>query len=113
MTPTLMSLLVAAIGGGVVSLALAWICYRIWGRPQLEATLAQVQDEFEQRVRKGVTDAATALMPELRAQVALGFRDALKDSHAAGIAEGTAKIVSGSTELVVDSLSNLLGLKKK
>ena len=106
-------LLVAALAGGVASFALAYICYRLWGQPRLEAALAEIEEQFEQRVRKGVVAAGEELLPAFREQVALGFRDALKDSHAAGIAEGTAKIVSGSTELVVESLTNLFGLKKK
>jgi hypothetical protein len=106
-------LLVAALAGGMASLALAYLAWRLWGESRAEAALAQIEDRFEQRVRKGVVAAGEQLLPAFREQVALGFRDALKDSHAAGIAEGTAKIVSGSTELVVESLSNLFGLKKK
>jgi hypothetical protein len=64
-------------------------------------------------VRAGVLAAGTDLLPALREHVKLGFQDALKGSAAAGIAEGTAKIVSGSTDLVTDALSNLFGLKKK
>ena len=113
MNPMLVWMIAAAFAGGVTALVLAWIAYRIWGRPALEAELAQIQDEFEKRVRKGVLEAGEQLLPAFREQVALGFRDALKGSHAAGIAEGTAKIVTGSTDLLVDSLSNLFGLKKK
>jgi hypothetical protein len=45
--------------------------------------------------------------------VALGFTDALGKSHAAGIAEGTAQIVTGSTQLLTESLGNLFVLRKK
>ena len=113
MNPMMIWLLAAALAGGIASLALAYLAYRLWGQSRLETALAEIEDQFEERVRKGVLAAGKELLPAFREQVALGFRDALKDSHAAGIAEGTAKIVSGSTELVVESLTNLFGLKKK
>lgn len=113
MTSTLMWIAVAALASSALTLALGWLAYRTWAQPRLDAELLKLQDTFEQRVRAGVLAAGRELLPALREQVKLGFQDALKDSHAAGIAEGTAKIVSGSTDLLVDSVSNLLGLKKK
>ena len=113
MSSMLTWVVVAALAGSVVTLALAWGVYRVWGRAQLDAELVKIQAEFERHVKRGVLEAGEQLLPAFREQVRLGFQDALKQSHAAGIAEGTAKIVSGSTELVMDSLSNLFGLKKK
>lgn len=104
---------VTALASSALTLALGWLAYRTWGRPRLDAELLRIQDAFEQRVRAGVLAAGHDLLPALREQVRLGFTDALKSSHAAGIAEGTAKIVTGSTDLLVDGLSNLFGLKKK
>lgn len=102
-----------ALASSLVTLGLGFLGYRIWVQGQLETELQRIQGEFEQRVRSGVLAAGRELLPALREQVKLGFQDALKDSHAAGIAEGTAKIVSGSTDMLVDGLSNLFGLKKK
>lgn len=104
---------VAALSGSLFTLALAFLIYRLWGERRLDAELERIQQEFEKHVKAGVLAAGHELLPAFREQVTLGFTDALKSSHAAGIAEGTAKIVSGSTELLVDSLSNLFGLKKK
>lgn len=104
---------VTAFASSVLTLAFAVLAWKLWGRPRYEAELLKVQDEFEQRVRKGVLAAGQDLLPAFREQVSEGFADVLKGSHAAGIAEGTAKIVTGSTELLVDSLSNLFGFKKK
>jgi hypothetical protein len=109
----LITLMTAAVLGGLVTLVLAWLWYRIWGERRLDARLVQVQGEFERHVKQGVLAAGHELLPSLREQVRLGFEDALKGSHAANIAEGTAKIVAGSTDLLVDSLSNLFGLRKK
>lgn len=106
-------LLTAALLGSLVTLALAWLWYRLWGARRLDDALVRIQAEFEQHVKRGVLAAGEELLPSLREQVKLGFQDALKSSHAAGIAEGTAKIVSGSTDLLVDSLNNLFGFKKK
>lgn len=113
MDSMLMWVIVAALTSSVLTLALAALAWRAWARPRLDAQLVLLQDTFEQRVRSGVLAAGRELLPALREQVKLGFQDALKDSHAAGIAEGTAKIVSGSAELLADGLNNLFGLKKK
>ena len=102
-----------ALLSSVLTLALAAWWYRAAGRHQLDARLVAVQQEFERHVKAGVLAAGHELLPAFREQVRLGFEDALKGSRAAGIAEGTAKIVTGSTDLLVDSLSNLFGLKKK
>jgi len=113
MTSMLMWVIVTALASSGLTLALAWLAYRGWAQPRLEMQLLLLQDAFEQRVRSGVLAAGRELLPALREQVKLGFQDALKDSHAAGIAEGTAKIVSGSAELLADRLTDLFGLKKK
>jgi len=113
MDSMLVWVVVTALASSALTVALGFVAWRVWAAPRLDARLLQVQDAFEQRVRAGVLAAGTDLLPALREHVKLGFQDALKGSHAAGIAEGTAKIVSGSTDLVADALSNLFGLKKK
>ena len=113
MDSMLMWIVVTALASSVLTLVLAWLLWKTVGATRLEAELVKVQAEFERHVKRGVLEAGEQLLPAFREQVRLGFQDALKQSHAAGIAEGTAKIVSGSTELVMDSLSNLFGLKKK
>ena len=113
METLLIGVISTALASSALTVALGWLAYRAWGRSRLDAELLKIQDAFERRVRDGVLAAGRELLPALREQVKLGFQDALKDSHAAGIAEGTAKIVTGSTDLLVDGLSNLFGLKKK
>jgi len=104
---------VTALATSVLTLALGALAWRAWGQPRFDAELLKIQDEFEKRVRAGVLAAGQELLPAFRQQVSAGFAAVLKESHAAGIAEGTAKIVTGSTELLVDRLSDLFGLKKK
>lgn len=106
-------LFAAALLGALATAALAAAVHRLWLAPRLEARLAAMQDEFERRVKTGVLAAGQELLPALREQVALGFQDALRSSKAAGLAEGTAKVVTGSADLLVDGLGNLFGLKKK
>lgn len=113
MTISVLGVLAIALASSVLTLAGAWLFYQAFGRAQLEARLVEAQAGLEASVKRGVLAAGDELLPRLREHVSLGFRDVLEKSHAAGIAEGTAKIVSSSTELVVDSLSSLLGLKKK
>jgi hypothetical protein len=113
MNAVMPELVAAALLGGVATLACAFAWYRLWGARRLEAALVRIQGEFEQHVKRGVLAAGEELLPALREQVKLGFQDALRDSHAASVAEGTAKLVTGSTDLLVESLGNLFGLKKK
>jgi len=113
MESMLVWVVVTALASSALTVLLGFTVWRLWAAPRLDAQLLQIQDAFEQRVRAGVMAAGTDLLPALREHVKLGFQDALKGSAAAGIAEGTAKIVSGSTDLVTDALSNLFGLKKK
>lgn len=113
MNSIVLAMLASAVLGGATALALAWLWYRLWGARRLDAALVRIQAEFEQHVKRGVLAAGEELLPALREQVKLGFQDALKGSHAATVAEGTAKIVTGSTDLLVESLGNLFGLKKK
>ena len=113
MTSMLTWLVVTALASSVLTLGLGWLAYRAWAQPRLDAELLRIQEAFEQRVRSGVLAAGHELLPALREQVKLGFQDALKDSHAAGIAEGAAKVVTGSADLLADGLGNLFGLKKK
>jgi hypothetical protein len=108
-----MLILTTAVATSATTLALAYALYALHLRAELDRKLLAIEDAFEQRVKAGMLAAGRELLPELRKEVSEGFRDVLKASHAAGIAEGTAKVVAGSTELLVDSLSNLLGLRKK
>lgn len=113
MSASLPWMFVAALLGGVVTLGLAFVAWRLWGARALDAKLASVQDEFERHAKAGVLAAGQELLPALREQVRLGFEDALRGSKVAGLAEGTAKVVAGSADLLVDGLGNLFGLKKK
>lgn len=103
----------SALLGALLTLGLALLAWHWWGARRLDAKLAQVQDEFERHVKAGVLAAGEELLPALREQVRLGFEDALKGSKVAGLAEGTAKVVAGSADLLVDGLGNLFGLKKR
>lgn len=112
MTMPFLQVLAIASASCVLTLLAALAFYALWGRARLEARLAQLQIEFEASVRRGVLSAGEELLPRFREQVALGFSDVLNKSRVAGIAEGTAKIVTSSTDLVMDGLSNLFGLVK-
>lgn len=110
---TLLQGFAVSLASSVLTLAAAYLFYALWGRSRLEARLALLQGEVEASVKKGVLSAGEELLPELRRQVAGGFADVLEKSHAAGIAEGTAKIVTSSTDMVTGAISSLLGLGRK
>lgn len=103
--------LTALLSSGL-TMVLAWLLYRLRLEKQLTLQLEQIQVEFEARVKSGVTAAAMELLPELRAQVKLGFLDALQESRAAGLVEDTAKVMATGAGLVENGLSVLFGVGK-
>lgn len=105
-----LSIVATACASSLATLALAALVFQRWIRPRLDRRLVDIQQQFEVHVKAGVLAAGRELLPALREQVRLGFEDALKGSHAVNLAEGTAKIVSGSADLLVDRLGNLFGL---
>jgi hypothetical protein len=109
-------IVLAAVASSVATWGLAFAWYRLHGRDSLERELAAIQDEFERRVKDGVTAAALELMPQLREEVAQGFVDALKKSQAAGLVEGAAGVMNAGTDIVSGSIGGiaaLFGLKPK
>lgn len=112
MTISLGGIVAIALASSVFTVALALAAWWLWGRSRLDLALLRIQGEFEQHVKRGVLAAGEELLPRFREQVALGFADVLKSSRAAGLAEGTAKIVTGGTDLLKDGLGNLFGFKK-
>lgn len=103
----------------LLSSALTWMLGYVWFtrsrslQTRLEQALKSVQDEFEQRVKRGVLAAGEELLPHLREQVRLGFQDALAKSQAAGLVENTASVVNLGADLVSGSLGALFGIKPK
>jgi len=121
---TLSWIFASALLSSLTTLGLAYLVYRAFGRASLEAELAVMQSQFEQRVKSGVLAAGRELLPELRREVAAGFEDALRKSHAAGLAEDAAKVMTGAAGiagdaargaagLVESSLGSLFGLKPR
>ena len=102
---TLLWIFISALAGSVLTLALGYAFYRLWGEQKLDAELLLIQNEFENRVRSGVLAAGRELLPELRKEVAAGFQDAMQQSHAAGLAEDAAKVVTGAAGLLESGFS--------
>ncbi|MGH8505925.1 MAG: hypothetical protein ACRETM_08165 [Stenotrophobium sp.] len=113
MMQTIMLIVPTALLSSGLTLVLAWLLYRLRLEKLLDQQLEQIQIEFEARVKSGVTAAAMDMLPELRAQVKLGFLDALQESRAAGLVEDTAKVMATGAGLVENGLSVLLGLGSK
>ena len=109
--------LLTAAASATATAVLGYLLYTLRLKPALQAELVGVQNEFEARVRSGVTQAATELLPQLREQVRLGFQDALRESSAAGLVEGAAGAATGAVNLSADliggGLSALLGIKPR
>ena len=97
--PLLMLIVASALASSLATLALGWLAFQRWVRPQLEVQLATFADLLEKRVKSGVSaagqeileplraqvrdgveEAATALLPQIRAELTAGFREAATDS---------------------------------
>lgn len=107
------AIVLTAFLSSVLTLVFGYLLYRTLGERRLQVQMDQMQREFEQRVKSGVVAAGQELLPEFRREVAAGFQDALQRSHAAGLAEDTAKVVTGAAGLLESGLSSLLGRKPR
>lgn len=93
--------------------ALAWWIYRSRLEAQFDRRLAEIQTEFEQRVKAGVLAAGEELLPLLREQVKLGFQDALRQTQTGELVESYAGVVNQGAEALSTRLSGLFGLKPR
>lgn len=114
--------MLAALGANVVltallSAALTWVAaYWYYTRKlskELDRALAEVQTEFEQRVKSGVLSAGQELLPALREQVKLGFQDALRETQTGAMVEGYASAVNRSADILANRLGGVFGLKPR
>src|SRR5258708_7190501 len=100
----------------LLSSVCTWAAAYLWFKQRLEsdlaARLAAIQDEFEQRVKNGLTVAAIELLPRFREEVREGFKEALAQSPLSMV-EGAARTVGKGADLFGDSLNALFGLKPK
>ena len=108
----LTAIVVTALLSSVLTLAGAWILYKTVLEKRLDQQLLEIQDEFERRVKQGVRDAGTDLLPELRKEVAAGFSDAIRSSPVSAV-EGGVKVVAESAGLLEKGLGSLFGLRPK
>lgn len=102
------AIVITALLSSAVTLAAAWILYKTVLEKRLDRQLAEVQDEFERRVKAGVLAAGQELLPQLRKEVEGGFNDALRNSPVSAV-EGGVKAAAESANL----LGSLLGLKPR
>jgi hypothetical protein len=105
-------LLATSILSSALTLLFARWYYLRHLKPALDVELLQLQEAFEQRVKRGVRAAGEELLPAFREHVALGFEDALKKSVTAGLVEDTAKVVTRGAGLLEEGLG-LFGLKPR
>src|SRR5262249_30212918 len=89
----------------VVTLALAYGFYEIRLRKRLEAYVAELANELESRVRKGVTDAGIELLPAFQERVEAGFREAMASLPE----QGANTLAKAGASLIEGGLSTLFG----
>lgn len=113
MSATGWAIMMTAALTSLMTWGLAYLLFRGYVQKRLEQEVLKLQEEFEERVRRGVRTAGADLLPELREQVKQGLLDGLNQSKAAGLVEDTARVVSTGAGLVESGLSALLGLGKQ
>jgi hypothetical protein len=103
------TILLTPIPTSLLTWALAYLWFKYRFEKRLSAQIKLIQDEFEQRVKNGVTAAAIELLPKLREQVREGFKEAIAQSPVSMV-EGAARTMSKGADIVSDRLGSLFGL---
>ncbi|RUQ38202.1 MAG: hypothetical protein EKK71_01590 [Candidatus Competibacteraceae bacterium] len=100
----LLGLIVAtALVSSLATLALGWLLFERWLRPQLERRWAALAELLEARVKAGAGAAGQELLEPLRAQV----RGGVEDAAAGLLPQFKAELTAGFREAATDSLPAL------
>ncbi len=100
----LLGLIVAtALVSSLAMLALGWLLFERWLRPQLERRWAALAELLEARVKAGAGAAGQELLEPLRAQV----RGGVEDAAAGLLPQFKAELTAGFREAATDSLPAL------
>lgn len=94
-----------AVLSSLCTLGLAWWLYTRYLKPHIEVRLEALADMLEARVRKGVKDAGTELLPAFQERVEAGFRDAMVSLPE----QGASTIAKAGANLIGEGLSTLFG----
>ena len=105
--------LLTALLSALLTWGIAYAFYRRRLGSEMQRMLAEVQAEFEARVKAGVLAAGQELLPALREQVKLGFQDALRETQAGSMVEQYAGAVNRSTDALANRLGGLFGAKPR
>ena len=113
MNPVWLLPLAGALAGALLTLLLGGLVLQLWLLPKMRREMEAAQDEFEQRVRRGVEAAGRELLPAFREQVRLGFHDAMKTTETGELVENYASAVNRAADMISDRIGNLFGLKPR
>ena len=69
-------IIAVALASSLATLALGWLAFQWWIRPQLQAQWTRLAEQLEQRVKAGAGAAGQELLEPLRVQVRCGAEDA-------------------------------------
>ncbi|HOB60741.1 MAG TPA: hypothetical protein PKI41_01300 [Candidatus Competibacteraceae bacterium] len=92
-----------ALASSLATLALGWLLFERWLRPQLERRWAALAELLEARVKAGAGAAGQELLEPLRAQV----RGGVEDAAAGLLPQFKAELTAGFREAATDSLPAL------
>ncbi len=110
--PYLLMALTALVSSSLTILG-AVLYYTFYLDKHLDRKLEAAAALIEQKVRSGVQEAGRGLLPEVRKEVAEGFKDAMASAMGGELVDRTARVVAkSSTSFVEESLNLLLGKPK-
>lgn len=100
MAELLVLIMATALLASLLTLALGWLAFQRWLRPQLETRLAVLAEGLEARVRAGASAAGQDMLEPLRAQVRGGVEDAAATLLPTVRTELTAGFRDAATEML-------------
>lgn len=91
-----------------LTLGLVYLIYQASWKKRLYAEMDEYADIIKQKLKEGAIEAGEELLPDFRAHVREGFKEAMTDSLKGELLERSAREVARSGSDLVESGLNLL-----
>ncbi|MBE7438415.1 MAG: hypothetical protein HS115_08190 [Spirochaetales bacterium] len=106
-------LALTALCSSLLTALIFFLGYKLYLKKEIEADLDRLVVRAREEIRSGLLEAGRELLPELRTEVADGFKDAMSSAVKGEILSKSAQDVARTgSEIVENSLAMIFGLKK-
>ncbi len=103
-----------AMLSSMFTLALVYALYQATWKKKLYAELDEYAGILKQKLKEAAQEAGAELLPDFRAQVREGFKEAMTDSLKGELIERSAREMAKSgSEIMETGLNLLLGIPRK